>query len=41
MIDRRAFLAITTTSALMAAGREPIGIGFLGASYSHFSVSSR
>jgi predicted dehydrogenase len=37
MIDRRTFLAITTSSTLIAAEREPVGIGFLGASYSHFS----
>ncbi len=38
-MDRRSFLAaaVASSSAALGAGAEPIGIGFLGASYSHFN----
>jgi predicted dehydrogenase len=37
MIDRRTFVSMAASAAAaLAADSEPIGIGFLGASYSHF-----
>lgn len=36
MINRRAFLATAASCAVLPAESQPIGLGFLGASYSHF-----